>query len=47
MKHIDIIQHFACDRVVIEELHFVFCKSEENVSDCLTKASVGRSLKME
>jgi hypothetical protein len=47
MKHIDIIHHFACDRVVIEELQFVYCRSEGNVSDCLTKASVGRSLKME
>jgi hypothetical protein len=37
-KHIDIVHHFARDRVASGELKFVYCKSEENVSDCLTKA---------
>jgi hypothetical protein len=38
VKHIDIIHHFARDHVASGELQFVYCKSEENVSDCLTKA---------
>jgi hypothetical protein len=38
VKHIDVIHHFARDHVASGELSFVFCKSEENVSDCLTKA---------
>jgi hypothetical protein len=37
-KHIDIVHHFARDRVASGELKFVYCKSEENASDCLTKA---------
>jgi hypothetical protein len=35
---IDIVHHFARDRVASGELRFVYWKSEENVSDCLTKA---------
>jgi hypothetical protein len=38
VKHIDIIHHFARDHVASGELSFVYCKSAENVSDCLTKA---------
>jgi hypothetical protein len=38
VKHIDVIHHFARDHVASGELSFVSCKSEENVSDCLTKA---------
>jgi hypothetical protein len=38
VKHIDVIHHFARDHVASGELSFVYCKSEENVSDCLTKA---------
>jgi hypothetical protein len=38
VKHIDIIHHCACDHVASGELQFVYCKSEDNVSDCLTKA---------
>jgi hypothetical protein len=37
-KHIDIVHHFTRDLVASGELKFVYCKSEENVSDCLTKA---------
>ena len=37
-KHIDIIHHFARDHVASREVAFVYCKSEANVSDCLTKA---------
>lgn len=38
VKHIDIIHHFARDRVASGELQFVYCKSVDNVSDCFTKA---------
>jgi hypothetical protein len=38
VKHIDVIHQFARDHVASGELSFVYCKSEENVSDCLTKA---------
>jgi hypothetical protein len=38
VKHIDIMHHFARDHVASGELMFLYCKSEENVSDCLTKA---------
>ena len=38
VKHIDVIHHFARDHVTSGELKFVYCRSAENVSDCLTKA---------
>jgi len=38
VKHIDVIHHFARDHVATGELGFVYCRSEDNVSDCLTKA---------
>jgi hypothetical protein len=38
VKHIDIIHHFARDHVASGELQFLYCRSENNVSDCLTKA---------
>lgn len=38
VKHIDIIHHFARDRVASGELVFVYCRSEDNISDCFTKA---------
>jgi hypothetical protein len=37
-KHIDVIHHFARDHVMTGELDFVYCKSESNISGCLTKA---------
>jgi hypothetical protein len=37
-KHIDVVHHFAQDRVMTGELEVTYCKSEDNVSDCLTKA---------
>jgi hypothetical protein len=36
MKRFDIIHHFARDHMASGKLLFVFCKSEENMSDCLT-----------
>jgi hypothetical protein len=38
VKHVDIINHFARDPVASGELSFVYCKSDDNVSDCLTMA---------
>jgi hypothetical protein len=38
VKHIDIIHHFARDHVASGELQYLYCKSCDNVSDCLTKA---------
>jgi hypothetical protein len=38
VKHIDTIHHFARGHLASGELLFVYCQSEENVSDCPTKA---------
>jgi hypothetical protein len=38
VKNIDIMHHFARDHVASGELMFLYCKSEDNGSDCLTKA---------
>jgi hypothetical protein len=37
VEHTDVIHHFA--HVASGELPFPYCKSEENVSDCLTRAT--------
>jgi 23S rRNA U2552 (ribose-2'-O)-methylase RlmE/FtsJ len=37
-KHIDIVHHFARDHVETGDVKVVYCRSEENVSDYLTKA---------
>jgi hypothetical protein len=37
-KHIDVIHHFARDHVASGELKFMYCRSADNPSDCLTKA---------
>jgi hypothetical protein len=37
-KHIDVLHHFARDHVMTGDLDFVHCKSENNISDCRTKA---------
>jgi hypothetical protein len=40
MKRINIIHHFARDHVTCRKLSFVFCKSDENMCDCLTEALI-------
>ena len=37
-KHIDIVHHVARERVASGEVEFVHCRSDENVSDYVTKA---------
>jgi hypothetical protein len=38
VKHIDVIHHFARERVASGEIEFVYCRSADNKSDCFTKA---------
>ena len=38
VKHIDVIHHFARERVASGEIKFVYCRSADNTSDCFTKA---------
>jgi hypothetical protein len=42
-KHIDIIHHFARERVALGEIAYKFVSTDDNVADCLTKPiSVGK-----
>jgi hypothetical protein len=43
-KHIDVVHHFARDRVMTGELEFAYCKSEDNVSNCPQKLFRGLCL---
>jgi hypothetical protein len=37
-KHIDVVFHFARDRIERRELIFEYCQTDRMVADCLTKA---------
>jgi hypothetical protein len=43
-RHIDVLHHFARDHVMTWDLDFVHCKSENNISDCLTTKALTRPL---
>jgi hypothetical protein len=43
-KHIDVIHHFARERVLSGEVEFVYCRSADNLADCFTKSLTAAKL---
>lgn len=45
-RHYDVIHHFARERVQAGELEFKYCRSKDNLADCLTKAATRPELEV-